>query len=181
MCLPGYQFASSEWCAPCPRARYKPAVGNAECALTCPTNADSELASTSLDDCFCRENFHAVLTNGQLESCRSCSYQGLVCLGGWSGNNNTARLHSQPLALHPGLSHLSLLYRKSQGLDSIRLARPQQWNATSSCFPAKVFVLEVNPVLCKDWAKKRPAAVMGRLEPRQRQFSVFHLLRQCLR
>ena len=162
MCLPGYQFASSEWCAPCPRARYKPAVGNAECALTCPTNADSELASTS-------------------QSCRSCSYQGLVCLGGWSGNNNTARLHSQPLALHPGLSHLSLLYRKSQGLDSIRLARPQQWNATSSCFPAKVFVLEVNPVLCKDWAKKRPAAVMGRLEPRQRQFSVFHLLRQCLR
>ena len=88
---------------PCPRTRYKTAVGTGECSLTCPTNADSELASIGLDDCFCRPGFHAELVNGKLESCKSCSYQGLVCLGGWEGEDlNVSRIHAQPLAQRPG-------------------------------------------------------------------------------
>ena len=104
ICLEGYYFASQEaWCVPCPRTRYKTAVGNGECSLTCPTNADSELASIGLDDCFCRPGFHAELVNGKLESCKSCSYQGLVCLGGWEGEDlNVSRIHAQPLAQRPG-------------------------------------------------------------------------------
>eukprot|EP00438_Fugacium_kawagutii_P024211 Skav223072 [mRNA] locus=scaffold419:156706:166109:+ [translate_table: standard] len=109
ICLAGYYFASVElWCEPCHRTRYKPNIGNGECALTCPTNADSELAATSVDDCFCIPNFHANIDSaGKLASCTSCSYQGLACEGGFVQANipNTSdlpRVHAQPLATHLG-------------------------------------------------------------------------------
>ncbi|CAL1160422.1 unnamed protein product [Cladocopium goreaui] len=108
ICLAGYYFASAElWCEPCQRRRYKPNQGNGECALTCPTNADSELASTSLDDCFCMPGFHANIDSaGKLASCTSCSYQGLICEGGFVKANltnltnlsNIPQVHAQPLA-----------------------------------------------------------------------------------
>ena len=111
ICLAGYYFASAElWCEPCQRRRYKPNQGNGECALTCPTNADSELASTSLDDCFCMPGFHANIDSaGKLASCTSCSYQGLICEGGFVKANltnltnlsNIPQVHAQPLATHP--------------------------------------------------------------------------------
>ena len=111
ICLAGYYFASAElWCEPCQRRRYKPNQGNGECALTCPTNADSELASTSLDDCFCMPEFHANLDSaGKLASCTSCSYQGLICEGGFVKANltnltnlsNLSPVHAQPLTKHP--------------------------------------------------------------------------------
>ena len=111
ICLAGYYFASAElWCEPCQRRRYKPNQGNGECALTCPTNADSELASTSLDDCFCMPGFHANIDSaGKLASCTSCSYQGLICEGGFVKANltnltnfsNIPQVHAQPLATQP--------------------------------------------------------------------------------
>lgn len=106
ICLEGHYFASpSLFCQPCPRGQYKPEIGNGECALTCPTNADSELASTSLDDCFCMPEFHANMDeNGQLATCIACTYSGMICQGGFvdpNATNMTAtfpKVHSQPFA-----------------------------------------------------------------------------------
>lgn len=105
-CLAGYYYASPElYCQPCQRGRYKPNLGNAECALTCPTNADSELASTSLKDCFCIPEFHANMDEtGQLATCIACTYSGLICEGGFVQANVTNQtlptVHSQPFARH---------------------------------------------------------------------------------
>lgn len=106
ICLAGYYFASPDlWCQPCARGRYKSEVGNGECALSCPTNADSEPASIGLDACFCQPEYHANMDDeGQLATCIACTYSGLLCEGGFVEINLTdsqqtlPRVHSQPFA-----------------------------------------------------------------------------------
>ena len=114
ICDAGYYFVAVNGsvdtnCRPCARKTYKPNIGNGECPLTCPTNADSEPAATSLDDCFCDAAFHASLdaSTGQLVRCMPCNFQGLDCRGGFENatfdENGTAsaRVHAQPIALWP--------------------------------------------------------------------------------
>lgn len=177
ICLPGYHFASPElWCEPCQRRRYKPNLGNGECALTCPTNADSEVASTSLDDCYCVAEHHAMLDSaGKLASCQSCSYEGLGCKGGFESMNLTGldpnatlpRVHSQPLALQlssklrgpHGFSHAA------RGRGSTRRATPPRWSATSCCPTAPVPAVEVSSVWLDGWGSRRPRAATASSVP----------------
>ncbi|CAJ1443646.1 unnamed protein product [Effrenium voratum] len=109
VCLAGYYFASAaDFCEPCPRRKYKATIGNGDCALTCPTNADSEPGSTSLDDCFCQPRYHAHIDSaGKLASCTSCSYSGLTCPGGFEGEQNGTKIHAQPRAT-PGFFQTGL-------------------------------------------------------------------------
>ena len=133
ICLAGYYFASAElWCEPCQRRRYKPNQGNGECALTCPTNADSELASTSLDDCFCTPGFHANIDSaGKLASCTACSYQGLICEGGFVKANLTnltnlsiPQVHAQPLAKHLGPTLAALVALAAYNSNQLLISQP---------------------------------------------------------
>ena len=106
ICLPGYRKGATS-CQACEAGTYKPTVGNdATCALECPANSNSDLASTSLADCFCLPGFHAILDNafdqGSLARCAGCNYQGLNCRGGFENETNgTERRHAQPVAESP--------------------------------------------------------------------------------
>lgn len=100
-CNPGY-FASSGVCSPCPPQLFKATQGNEECKLRCPANANSSLASTELEDCFCMAGHHALLDDaGRLYRCSNCAvYEGLSCFGGFWEDNKDAG-HRQPVA-NPG-------------------------------------------------------------------------------
>ena len=105
VCNPGYFYSVSgnvAVCRPCNRKSYKPNVGNGDCPLTCPANADSELASIALADCFCEPQFYAgVDATGQLARCIPCTFEGLGCRGGFENqtNGSTERVHALPIAL----------------------------------------------------------------------------------
>ena len=105
LCTAGYQ-AQGPWeasqqatlCDPCPSGRYKSTLGNGVCFQACPSNADSEPASTAVDDCYCIHGYVAELdSTGKLDRCSSCAlYRGLVCTGGFiAGTTN----HSMPRAI----------------------------------------------------------------------------------
>jgi len=95
-CVPGYFGTQGGLCAPCPSGQYKPNDGNGVCALTCPANAASQLASTELADCFCTPDTHAKLnSDGVLITCERCNYRGLECRGGFEADT---RIHAQPIA-----------------------------------------------------------------------------------
>ncbi|CAE7792877.1 rngB [Symbiodinium sp. CCMP2592] len=96
ICELGHQYkASDESCEPCPRAFYKANLGNAFCSSKCPANADSKPSASSLADCFCMADHHAILDgSGNLDRCASCGfYAGLECPGGFEQG-----LHAQPRA-----------------------------------------------------------------------------------
>ena len=101
-CNPGYFASSTGVCSPCPPQLYKATQGNEECKLRCPANADSSIASTELEDCFCMVGHHALLDDaGALYRCASCAvYEGLSCLGGFLEDNKDAG-HRQPVS-NPG-------------------------------------------------------------------------------
>ena len=107
-CTAGFYFVSvngsrETTCRPCDRGSYKPNVGNAECSLNCPTNADSNWASTSLSDCFCEPGFYASVdkSTNQLARCIPCTFQGLDCRGGFENQSNSSgdRVHALPISL----------------------------------------------------------------------------------
>ena len=108
ICMAGfYTVPDTSLCQPCQRGKYKPNVGNSDCSLACPGNADSDLGSAGLADCFCQPGFHAKIdaATGMLARCAACEYQGLVCPGGFEGANLTSltneslpRVHAQPVA-----------------------------------------------------------------------------------
>ena len=95
LCVAGHYSSGS--CEPCVPGRYKSNIGNETCSQTCPSNADSYPGATSLEDCFCVKNYHAILSsNGRLERCASClPYVGLYCPGGFEPNSTE---HVQPRA-----------------------------------------------------------------------------------
>ena len=121
ICKPGYfevtRFArdGSQYteCQPCARKSYKPNLGNGECPLKCPANADSELGAITLADCFCEPTFYASIdsNSGQLAKCIACTFEGLDCRGGFENQTNSSnssatsepREHALPIAL--SLSH----------------------------------------------------------------------------
>eukprot|EP00435_Cladocopium_sp_Y103_P034368 s881_g8.t2 len=118
ICMAGYYYVSVNGsqdtnCRPCDPRSYKPNVGNGECPLTCPTNADSELASTSLADCFCEPGFYASIdsTTMRLARCIPCTFQGLDCRGGFENrseaNDTSDRVHAMPVSL-PGFFQTGL-------------------------------------------------------------------------
>ena len=96
ICEAGYQ-ATGESCEPCPRAFYKSSLGNGQCSFKCPANADSKLGSSSIADCFCTADHHAILDDdGNLARCAACSlYRGLECPGGFDEQGS----HVQPRAV----------------------------------------------------------------------------------
>ena len=112
-CKPGY-FAVRTFhadgsqetdCQPCPRKSYKPNLGDGECPLKCPANANSELGAVTLADCFCEPNFYASIdsNSGQLDKCILCTFEGLDCRGGFENQtNHTATsgpgVHALPIA-----------------------------------------------------------------------------------
>lgn len=98
-CNAGYFQQSFGTCAPCPPQLYKPNGGNEDCKLQCPANANSSLASTALDDCFCMADHHAqVDDDGYLYRCASCAlYEGLSCEGGFKENRKEGG-HREPVA-----------------------------------------------------------------------------------
>lgn len=125
-CLPGYFGVPSVGsdgsqqtnCQPCGRKSYKPNRGNAECPLSCPANADSELAATSLSDCFCEVNYYASIDSGQLAKCIHCKFEGLDCRGGFENQTHSTSqvgVHALPIALFLvcSLSFWVLLLRMS--------------------------------------------------------------------
>ena len=101
-CDAGYFASSTGVCSPCPPQLYKATRGNDECKLRCPANANSSIASTELEDCFCMIEHHAQLDDaGRLYRCASCAaYDGLSCLGGFLEGRKDAG-HRQPMA-NPG-------------------------------------------------------------------------------
>ena len=121
ICMAGYYYVSVNGsqdtnCRPCDPKSYKPNVGNGECPLTCPTNADSELASTSLADCFCEPSFYASIdsTTMRLARCIPCTFQGLDCRGGFENrseaNETSDRVHAMPVSLCLGVCFGFLLF-----------------------------------------------------------------------
>lgn len=102
VCEAGYQLSkrahSSEdfFCESCLQGFYKPNAGNDTCSLSCPKNALSIVAATSIRDCYCLTDHHAELDDaGNLSRCAGCSrYSGLRC----PGHFELAGLHAQPRA-----------------------------------------------------------------------------------
>lgn len=88
-------------CPPCARKSYKPNLGNGECPLNCPANADSELGASSLADCFCEMNYYASIDSNsqQLAKCISCTFEGLDCRGGFEKSSNASLqgIHALPI------------------------------------------------------------------------------------
>ena len=103
LCVAGYFLNTTNGtkCEPCDPGRFKGAVSNDPCTQLCPANADSYAGAASLQDCFCSEDYHAILaSNGQLDRCANCgSYVGLVCLGGFDVNSSNSSQHLQPTAV----------------------------------------------------------------------------------
>ena len=112
-CKPGYFAVRTFYadgsqetdCQPCPRKSYKPNLGDGECPLKCPANANSELGAVTLADCFCEPNFYASIdsNSGQLDKCILCTFEGLDCRGGFENQtNHTATsgpgVHALPIA-----------------------------------------------------------------------------------
>ena len=89
-------------CPPCARKSYKPNLGNGECPLNCPANADSELGASSLADCFCEIDYYASIDSNsqQLAKCISCTFEGLDCRGGFEKSSNASLqgIHALPIS-----------------------------------------------------------------------------------
>ncbi|CAK9031780.1 unnamed protein product [Durusdinium trenchii] len=109
-CTAGYFYISNgsdqTVCKACDRGRYKPNLGKGpgQCPLTCPANAITEPAASSLSDCFCLPDFYADVeeSTGQLARCISCTWEGLLCRGGFENRSAAApsapRVHALPIA-----------------------------------------------------------------------------------
>lgn len=174
VCNPGYFYSvlgNEAVCRPCNRKSYKPNVGNGDCPLTCPANADSELASIALADCFCEPQFYAsVDATGQLARCIPCTFEGLGCRGGFENATNGTqqeRVHALPIALclvNMSLKRLAAAV-SDLGLASTRRASPRQWPATCSCLAGLPPAWAETPASCSAWEKQLLRAALAPLEP----------------
>ena len=101
-CAAGFYLeVLNKTCEPCASGFLKDEKGNGTCSQQCPANAISFEGSKGLDDCFCKDNFYAVLDTRtrNLSSCASCSNynKGLKCSGGFlQGRKDLG--HIQPTA-----------------------------------------------------------------------------------